>query len=148
MVIDYSRTARARARRIALTDSQTSKNLPLVTKNNPSWSGHCSATYSLFPVTEHPHRERTSVCARRCDLHSVVKIVHLVVFEEPIACPAQPGFAARLIDLHVKLRLFVRSFCFQGWCLLFFYVFSTRTGRYFFLCDALAGKERPGLCGK
>src|SRR5262249_35791567 len=67
----------------------------------------------LFPVTDHHSRERAGFGSGRSDAHDIVECAHYVVLEEPVPCLAQPLLASQIIHLQVKLRLFVRRFCFH-----------------------------------
>src|SRR5207248_10082099 len=53
----------------------------------------------LLTVTEYHHRERSVFRPGRCDTHSIIKRVHVVVLEEPFTCLPHFGFAPQIIDL-------------------------------------------------
>src|SRR5260370_5846270 len=61
----------------------------------------------LVAVTEHHSRERPGFRSGRSDAHDIFECAHDVVLEEPVPCLAQPRLASHLIDLQVKLCLFV-----------------------------------------
>src|SRR5262249_4206931 len=64
----------------------------------------------LFPVADHHSRERAGFRSGRSDAHGVLECAYDVIFEEPVPCLAQPRLASHLINLEVKLCLFVRGF--------------------------------------
>ena len=74
----------------------------------------------LLPIAGHHHCQRACFRSGRCNSHGVVEILHKMVLEEPVACLAQPGLAAHLIDLQVELSLFVCRFCLHDICVLSF----------------------------
>ena len=74
---------------------------------------------SLLPIAGHHHCQRACFRSGRCNSHGVVEILHKMVLEEPVACLAQPGLAAHLIDLQVELSLFVCRFCLHDMCPFF-----------------------------
>ena len=68
----------------------------------------------LLPVAEHHAGEGAGFGSGRRQAHGIVETLHVVIPEEPIARLAQPVLTPQVINLQVKLRLFVRQFCFHG----------------------------------
>src|SRR5581483_1927027 len=61
---------------------------------------------SLFPVTDYHACEGPGLGAHGGDPLGVVDAGHVIVLEEPVACLPQFRFAALVVDLKMKLRLF------------------------------------------
>src|SRR6266850_5510177 len=56
---------------------------------------------SLFPIAHYHSHESPVFRSGGCDAHGVLECFRAVVLLKPIACLAEPGFAAQIVDLQV-----------------------------------------------